>query len=177
MSDNFHPHEIFKFCPKCGKETLYVLNPKAQSCHNCNFLFYTNAAAACAAIIINSKNEILLTRRAFEPNIGMFDLPGGFIDPMESAEEALLREVKEELNIDITKYKYYTTLPNRYVYKGILYYTLDMFFICEVSNFDKMVAADDVQSFEFVDLKTISFDTIGLDSIRKILKKYCSEFL
>src|SRR5882724_3534904 len=61
---------------------------------------------ATVAAIIASKNmgdeQILLTRRAVEPFVGMWCLPGGHIDQDEEAAEAIAREVKEETGIDLT---------------------------------------------------------------------------
>ena len=62
-------------------------------------LFQSFLAVAC--FIRNSKGELLLVRRAKEPAKGTLDLPGGFVDMYESAEDAAHREVKEETGLDI----------------------------------------------------------------------------
>ena len=90
----------FNYCPKCGKKTLQG-NPRRIECSACGFVFYFNAASAVAAII-QKDNTILLTTRAREPEKGKLDLPGGFVDHNETAQEALQREIREELNIEIT---------------------------------------------------------------------------
>lgn len=55
------------------------------------------------AVIVNSKNEILLLRRNSDlrHNPGKWDLPGGHIDENETVKEALLREIKEEAGIEV----------------------------------------------------------------------------
>ena len=45
---------------------------------------------------------VMLTRRAREPQAGWWDLPGGFLEPGEHPEAALIREVREELGVDYT---------------------------------------------------------------------------
>lgn len=53
-----------------------------------------------AAALINPQNEILLTQRPEGKNFsGLWEFPGGKIEPRESPEEALIRELKEELDI------------------------------------------------------------------------------
>lgn len=53
-----------------------------------------------AAILINEKNEILLTQRPEGKSLaGLWEFPGGKIEPDESPEEALVRELKEEIGI------------------------------------------------------------------------------
>ncbi len=64
-----------------------------------------------AAIIFeNDKGEFLLYLRDNKPGIpfpGYWDLIGGHVEAGESPEEALIREVKEELDIDLKEYTFY----------------------------------------------------------------------
>ena len=94
-----HPLKAFEFCPRCGSKPFNINDERSRHCTNCNLTYYANASASTAAIITNSKGEVLLTTRAFNPAKGMLDLPGGFVDMNETAEEAIIRELKEELNI------------------------------------------------------------------------------
>lgn len=54
-----------------------------------------------AAVIENGGRILICRRRTGEPNGGLWEFPGGKIEPGESAEEALRREIKEELDLDI----------------------------------------------------------------------------
>jgi 8-oxo-dGTP diphosphatase len=64
-----------------------------------------------AAIILeNDKGEFLLALRDNKPSIPFpnhWDLIGGHVEPGETPEQALIREVKEELDIDIRDYTFY----------------------------------------------------------------------
>ncbi len=51
------------------------------------------------ALILNEKNQLLVTRRKQDPFKGTLDLPGGFAEPGEGIEQSLIREIKEELEI------------------------------------------------------------------------------
>ena len=86
--------------------------------------------------IRNSKGELLLVRRAKEPAKGTLDLPGGFVDMYESAEDAAHREVKEETGLDIAGCRYLFSIPNLYPYSGFEVHTVDMFFECLTESFD-----------------------------------------
>ena len=168
----YYPKDVFKFCPRCGSENFIFNAPRAFKCADCGFQYYINSAAAVAALITNEKNELLLTVRAFEPDKGMLDLPGGFIDPGETAENTLIREIKEELNLDISEFSYLISFPNEYLFSGLIVNTIDFAFICKVNDFSKILCADDVADFVFVTKENIDYSKIGGSSIKKIVKKF-----
>ena len=168
------PGNVLKFCPKCGSNHFIFDKHRSFLCQPCGFNLYINSSSAVAAIIENENGEILLTVRAFDPAKGKLDLPGGFVDPMESAEEAVVREIKEELNLDIIEMKYLTSFPNEYIFKGYSVYTTDMAFVCKVVDFNAITSKDDISGYKFVAPKEIDFTVISSDSIRDILKFYIS---
>ena len=141
-------------------------------CRDCGFRFYINVAAAVAAIILDDEGRILLTRRAKEPAKDTWDLPGGFVDFGETAEEALKREVLEELNLDLDTFAYFRTLPNVYEYAGFNYRTLDLFYTCRAKDLKQIKTLDDVSGYEFKSPGDIVLDDVGLLSIRKGLECY-----
>ena len=112
----------FDYCPAC--RTRQNKSDSPFICDTCGFTFYQNVACATAAIIENN-NKILLIRRNRKPKKGMLDLPGGFVDPNESAEIGLLRELKEELSLEVSEEElsYFGSFPNKYEYKNTIYNT------------------------------------------------------
>lgn len=166
------PKNVLKHCPKCGSIHFVYDQVRSFLCQECGFHYFINSSSAVAAIIENEKEEILLTIRAFDPAKGKLDLPGGFVDPMESAEDAVRREIKEELNLDVTTMKYLVSFPNEYVFKGFSVYTTDLAFICKVLNFDKISSNDDVSGYIFIKPDQIDFNEISSESIKKIIKYY-----
>jgi len=165
-----YPKDIFKFCLRCGSGNFINNTFRSFECADCGFQYYVNSSAAVAAIIVNENNELLLAVRAFEPQKGMLDLPGGFVDPGESAEETIIREIKEELNLDIEEVTYFTSFPNEYLFSGLTVFTLDLAFICKVTDFSKIKCADDVSDYLFVTKENIDYSKIGGESIKRILK-------
>ena len=162
-----HPLDIFRYCPVCGKEGFTMNNVKSKRCDGCGFVLYFNAISATVAVIMNDKEEILVARRAKEPAKGTLDLPGGFADSMETAEEAVAREVLEESGMRVTGVKYLFSLPNKYIYSGFEEHTLDMFFLCRTEPGDTPVANDDVEELEWIPLDDLDPELFGLQSIRK----------
>ena len=167
-----HPLKAFEFCPRCGSKHFEINGERSRHCSDCNLTYYANASASTAAIISNSKDEVLLTTRAFNPAKGMLDLPGGFVDMNETAEEAIIREIKEELNINIQNPQYLFSLPNEYEFSGITVHTLDLFFKVEIDDNTIISTADDVASAQFFDLKHVNIESIGLKSIKTAIEKF-----
>ena len=165
-----HPLDIFHHCPVCGKEGFAINNEKSKRCDGCGFVLYFNAISATVAVITNDKGEILVARRAKEPAKGTLDLPGGFADSMETAEEAVAREVLEESGMRVTDTKYLFSLPNKYIYSGFEEHTLDMFFLCRTEPDDQPVANDDVEELIWMNLDNIEPELFGMQSIRQGIK-------
>ena len=167
------PGNGFEFCPKCSSASFYSKNGgRSYWCEDCNFHYFINNSAAVACLIINSSGELLITRRAIEPFKGMLDLPGGFVEPMETAEEAVKREIKEELNLDVTKMTYLVSFPNLYPFSNMIVPTVDLAFVCEVDSFNAMKPDDDVASIEFMDPKNIDMMALCAESMRQIILFY-----
>ena len=117
MTDYIPPQEVFNFCPKCGSQQFEFQGEKSFLCNSCNFLYYINVAGAVAALILDDQNRLMFAKRAFDPHKGSLDLPGGFVDKDESAEEALKREIKEELNLEVDRYTLFRSFQKRYNFR------------------------------------------------------------
>lgn len=171
MTMKEHPLEKFRFCPVCGSSHFEYNDPRSKRCRDCGFTYYTNAAAAVAAIITNEKSEILLVRRALDPAKGTLDLPGGFVELRETAEEALRREIHEELAVELTNLRYRMSMPNEYTYSGLTVYTEDLFFTARIKAGQTITAGDDAEQARFYDIRDVRLEEIGLKSIRTVMKK------
>ena len=162
-----HFSTLFTHCPVCGSPKFIQNNVKSKRCISCGFVYYVNASAAVAAFIVNTSDELLVCRRGKEPEKGSWDLPGGFVDENESAEEALTREISEELQAKSTSLKYLFSLPNEYEYSGMTIPTLDMFFECSLESILNLKPSDDVEACFFVPVNELNPEQFGLKSIRK----------
>lgn len=169
-----HPLSQFKYCPKCGSKHFVESNFKAKKCEDCGFVYYFNSCGATVALILNSNNELLVATRASEPAKGTFDLPGGFIDMDETAEEGVCREVEEETGLEIESLDYLFSIPNIYPYSGFEVHTIDLFFICRVGDTSHVKAHDDVANLQFIALDDLHPDKFGLRSIKMAIEKILS---
>lgn len=66
------------------------------------------------ASIIKREDKVLITRRSYGDFADLWEFPGGKIELGETKEEALIREIKEELELDINNLEYLTTVEYDY---------------------------------------------------------------
>ena len=167
-----HPLHLFKFCPKCGSCAFVENDFKSKRCNDCGFIYYFNPLAATVAIITNNRGEILVATRSKEPAKGTLDLPGGFCDSYETAEEGIIREVLEETGLKVTATEYLFTIPNVYNYSGMELHTMDMFFKCNIEDCNEIMADDDVADLRWIEINELRSEEFGLQSIKKSIEKF-----
>lgn len=96
-------HEkYYKFCPNCKtKLERELLDGRERFfCPSCDFIFWNNPKPV-VSILLYEGEKILMLQRANEPLKGYWCLPGGYINYDETPEEAIKRELKEEVGTDI----------------------------------------------------------------------------
>lgn len=153
------------FCPVCGSRKLDLKETKII-CLDCGFSIYQDPVPGASAIPIKN-NKALLAIRKNEPFKGTYDVIGGFINPGESAEEAAIRETKEETGLDVKVIRLLGNYPDTYgdADKPILVFQ----FIVEITG-GEIEASDDVSELVWVDIKDIpNLKNIGFESVKKTL--------
>ncbi len=117
---------LFTCCPVCAGRRIRGTG-RGWTCPDCGFELFNNVAAA-AGLILDLEGSVVLLRRAKDPRRGFLALPGGFVDPGESATECLVRECVEELGWKPERLAFLASFPNLYRYRGVPYATCDLFF-------------------------------------------------
>ena len=140
------------------------------------YVYFHNCSAAVAGIVQTPKGIILTVRNA-DPKKGRLDLPGGFVDYNESLEDALAREIKEELNIGISMVNYLGSFPNVYRYKNVTYFTVDTIFTCKAKRLSSLRPNSEIAGVRFAKPRDIDFSGIGFPSTRSALMRYAAAYL
>lgn len=168
--------KFFKYCPNCKAEVK--VTDRLIDCRACGFHFYFNPSPTNALIFENKKGEILLTKKEGGPKKGFWDLPGGFVEFNENMEEALKREIREELNIEIKDYKYFGSYPGYYPYRGFIYRPLAFIYssILTLKQTKKLKPADDISEIKFFSKNKIPWSKIAFIDVKTALKDYLSSF-
>jgi NAD+ diphosphatase len=98
-----------QYCGRCGVPLKVKTTERAKECPQCGLLLFPRLAPAII-VLVERGNQLLLARsRHFMP--GMYSVLAGFVEPGESLEETVVREVKEEVGIEIKDIKYFGSQP------------------------------------------------------------------
>ena len=97
------------FCGRCGAPLRTKTTERAKECPVCGQLHFPRLAPAII-VLVERGGELLLARsRHFLP--GMYSVLAGFVEPGETLEEAVVREVREEVGVTVKDIKYFGSQP------------------------------------------------------------------
>ncbi len=170
MNNSFIDEIDIPFCPKCG-HAFTKMSSRNTVCGNCGLDYYVNPRPCNAIIITDNKKRILLVKRAIDPFKGLWDLPGGFIDIGETAEESVLREAKEELGVEVDKIQYLFSGYDRYEYKGLNYHTLGFVFTAQILS-GVIQPLDDVGEIKYFSEEEIPWTKLAFPVLQETLKQF-----
>jgi len=98
-----------QFCGRCGAPTVTREEERARLCPACKLTAYPRVAPAVMALIKRGR-ELLLARSPHFPR-GMYSALAGFVEPGETLEQCLAREVAEEVGVTVTNLCYFASQP------------------------------------------------------------------
>ena len=167
----------FNYCPKCNSKNIQYKNNRKWFCSDCGFDLYNNVASAVGCIITNKEGQVLFEVRGKEPKKNFLALPGGFCDPDETAEEAVKRECREELGIEVSNIHYLASFPNTYEYRSITYKTCDLFFTATLNEGEVFTEQKtEVLGTQWRDVREENFfQELAFESSKKALTKWIEE--
>ncbi len=92
----------YSFCPLCSTklDKAMIDGRDRMFCPSCSWVHYINPLPVAVAYTVNKNNELLVIRRAHEPALNEWALPGGFLEAGEEPHEGCLRELMEETSLN-----------------------------------------------------------------------------
>ncbi len=104
-----HWDRMHQYCGKCGSSTEYASAERAKICMECKEIYYPRISPA-VIVAVKKGNKLLLARNKKRKH-GFYSVLAGFVEPGETLEECVKREVKEETGIDVKNVKYFASQP------------------------------------------------------------------
>jgi len=98
-----------RYCGRCGAPTEAKAEERARICHACKLPAYPRIAPAVMALV-RREGEILLGRSPHFPP-GMYSALAGFVEPGETLEQCVAREVEEEVGVRVSQIRYFASQP------------------------------------------------------------------
>ncbi len=98
-----------RFCGRDGTETVPGRDRFAKECPRCGMLFYPRLSPAVIVLIRRAESVLLARSPGFPP--GMYSVLAGFVEPGESIEETIGREIREEVGVEVANVRYFGSQP------------------------------------------------------------------
>ena len=89
----------WRFCPRCTGP-LTGQDDGSLRCDTCGFQTWGHSVPAAQALV-ERDGRVLLGRRVFDPGVGLWDVPGGFLEEAEPPLDGLRRELREETGLEV----------------------------------------------------------------------------
>ena len=96
-----------RFCGRCGTPTQTKAGERAKECPSCGYVAYPRVSPAMMALVTRGRD--LLLARAHRFPAGMFSALAGFVEPGETIEDCIAREVREEVGVEVTDLRYFAS--------------------------------------------------------------------
>ena len=102
---------MHRFCGRCGTRTDWGLETERFSriCPKCGALYFPRLNPA-AIVLVHRADEVLLARAPQFPK-GMYSTLAGFVEPGETVEQTVAREVREEVGVEVKNITYFGSQP------------------------------------------------------------------
>ncbi|NWN92571.1 NAD(+) diphosphatase [Marinobacter adhaerens] len=98
-----------KYCGRCGGSLAFHPRARAKWCNACDIPWYPRLAP-CVIVVIRNQDRYLLAKSS-RVKRHFYSLIAGFVEPGETLEGTVVREVKEETGLNVTNIRYQTSQP------------------------------------------------------------------
>lgn len=160
----------WEFCPHCGGKLHKRSHRIHGICTVCGQTWWRNPKPTTGALILDETGEkILLVQRSIEPGSGLWDVPGGFVEENELPLDGVVREVQEELGVEIEDIRFlgfYGPTPYQYGHQRQL--NLDIFFLARLKEGSRPKPADDASDYRWFDIRK-PLPPMGFESVAQAI--------
>jgi NAD+ diphosphatase len=102
-------HRTHVYCGQCGRETEDKADERAKICPDCGHVSYPRLSPAVIVAIVRGNRILLARNRRFKGSF--YSVLAGFVEPGESLEECIRREIREEVGLRVKNIRYFGSQP------------------------------------------------------------------
>jgi NAD+ diphosphatase len=156
-----------QFCGRCGMRTEPKKEERVRVCPACKLSAYPRVAPAVMALVKREK-ELLLARSPHFPP-GMYSALAGFVEPGESLEQCLAREVAEEVGVRISNTRYFASQSWPFPH------SLMIAFVCEYAGGELKAQEAEIEDAKWFDLLHLPKLPSKISIARRLIDAVCQE--
>ena len=112
-----------RYCGRCGTPTRDKPGERAKECPACGYVAYPRVTPAMMVLVTRGRELLLARAPRFPP--GMFSALAGFVEPGETIEDCIRREVREEVGIEISNIEYFASQSWAFPHSLMIAYTAE----------------------------------------------------
>jgi NAD+ diphosphatase len=112
-----------RYCGRCATPTRTKEAERAKECPACGLTAYPRVAPAMMALVTRGREVLLARAHRFPP--GMFSALAGFVEPGETIEDCIRREVREEVGVEVGRLDYFGSQPWAFPHSLMIAFTAE----------------------------------------------------
>ncbi|MEX2211675.1 MAG: NUDIX domain-containing protein [Gaiellaceae bacterium] len=157
----------WRWCPRC-RSGLEEGEGKV-TCPECGLVIYANSEPTASALVRDGDGNLLLARRGAEPELGKWDLPGGFLEEGEHPLDAVKRELREEAGVEIEPLELVAIETDVYGNDDGAPWTLNLYWTARIVS-GEPEPADDVSELRWFAVDELPpDDELAFDNVARVL--------
>jgi NAD+ diphosphatase len=162
-----------QFCGRCGTPTAPKPEERVRVCPACKLSAYPRVAPAIMALVHRrnrGRDELLLARSHHFPP-GMYSALAGFVEPGESLEQCLMREVGEEVGVRVEKLRYFASQPWPFPH------SLMIAFVCEWRDGELKLQDSEIEDAKWFEVLQLPKLPSRISIARRLIDSLCQELI
>jgi NAD+ diphosphatase len=156
-----------QFCGRCGTPTTAKPDERARVCPACGLSAYPRIAPAVMALVRRGR-ELLLGRSPHFP-AGMYSALAGFVEPGETLEQCLAREVEEEVGVRVARIRYFASQPWPFPH------SLMIAFVCDWDGGEIRPQAGEIEAAHWFEVLQLPKLPSRISIARRLIDAVCAE--
>jgi NAD+ diphosphatase len=158
-----------QYCGRCGTPTVAKADERVRVCPACKLSAYPRVAPAIMALVTRGTQLLLARSPHFPP--GMYSALAGFVEPGESLEQCLAREVHEEVGVRVNNIRYFASQPWPFPH------SLMIAFVCDWVSGEVQPQETEIEEAKWFEVLQLPKLPSKISIARRLIDAVCQELV